>query len=226
MAALLATQLDEQEARDAAGALWDPDVFTQNRCDGRDSGEAPLTKATQWAASVARLQRLATGALLPSWPAPADRPGDDDFPAVADPALPTLGVRLGVLVALKDVVLALDPEMTTTDACFEVIRPLTSRGRTSFAELLQLGPLDGVGSADDVGEANRFVSHAWRYRFVDLVGALEDACRRSPDFDEAATFFWVRAARNSPRCVAYTSKRRLTPWPSESAPAYRWTTSW
>lgn len=201
MAAILSlgAQLSEGEAQAIAGDLWDTVVFEQNRCDGRGEGEAPKTRAAQWHRSVGRLQRLATGALLPSWPAPADRPGDDHFISTAaatapDPALPTLGVRLGVLVALKNVVLALDPEMTTTDACFEIFRPLTSRGRTSFAELLQLGPLDGVGSADDVGEANRFVSHAWRYRFVDLVGAMEDACRRNPDFDEAATFFWVRAA--------------------------------
>ena len=196
---LMKKHLSEQEARTAAGALWDPVVFQQNRCDGRGEGEAPKTKAAQWATSVGRLQRLATGALLPSWPAPADRPGDDDLPAVAsDSALPTLGVRLGVLVALKNVVLALDPEMTTTDACFEIFRPLTSLGRTSFAKLLQLGPLEGVGTAADVGEANRFVSHAWRYRFVDLVGALEDACGRDENFDEATTFFWVRVRAPSP----------------------------
>lgn len=67
--------------------------------------------------------------------------------------------------------------LTTEDVSFEIVGPATRSLGCSYAHLLSgahahLAPL---GSREDVGRANAFVSHAWSYNFADLVGALESA---------------------------------------------------
>ncbi|KAJ1621694.1 hypothetical protein T492DRAFT_886527 [Pavlovales sp. CCMP2436] len=67
--------------------------------------------------------------------------------------------------------------LTTEDVSLEIIKPATAPMGCSYAHLLagahaHLAPM---GDRRDVGRANVFVSHAWAYKFADLVGAIESA---------------------------------------------------
>ena len=52
--------------------------------------------------------------------------------------------------------------MTTKDACEEIVKPATAATKVSYVDFLQLN-----------AKANKFVSHAWKYTFGDIVAALE-----------------------------------------------------
>ncbi|EQC40860.1 hypothetical protein SDRG_01926 [Saprolegnia diclina VS20] len=86
---------------------------------------------------------------------------------MADAGFPSLGVSAASLVAWKDELVAqghLSPSMTTSDVCESVVKPATLGRNLSFAETL---------AAPAVAPATHFVSHAWKYAFVDLVAAIE-----------------------------------------------------
>ena len=58
-------------------------------------------------------------------------------------------------------------DMTTTDVCNIIIKPETEARKCAYLELI-------VDKSDDsslpfVGPAQCFVSHAWKYKFIDLV---------------------------------------------------------
>jgi tetratricopeptide (TPR) repeat protein len=59
-----------------------------------------------------------------------------------------------------------DREMTTKDAMEEVTKAMTLTQAESYVDLLARNELDTVG------KANRFVSHAWKYRFEDVINSL------------------------------------------------------
>ena len=69
--------------------------------------------------------------------------------------------------------------LTTADVCYEIVRPATEGRRCPYCELAEAG---------EMGTAQAFVSHAWRYPFELLVSALEEAAM-PPE-----TFFWVDIA--------------------------------
>lgn len=57
---------------------------------------------------------------------------------------------------------------TTTDVCNEYIKPATQMSQLSYCELL-------TSRGDPaVGKARVFISHAWKYLFLDVVSALEN----------------------------------------------------
>ena len=59
--------------------------------------------------------------------------------------------------------------MTTNDVCFGVVKPATAAGTCSYVDLLLR-----EGEAGAVRDATVFVSHAWKYTFVDVVDTLRD----------------------------------------------------
>ena len=57
--------------------------------------------------------------------------------------------------------------MTTNDVCFGIVKPATEHVKTSYAEMLS-----NTTEPGEVNDATVFVSHAWKYTFVDVVDAL------------------------------------------------------
>jgi hypothetical protein len=100
----------------------------------------------------------------------------------------------------------LDPSFTTKDVCEELVKPLTAPSLESMVDLLVAGasvrnppehtggPAAGVVAAcaasSPVGDATDFTSHAWKYRFCDLVGAIAEHVRTA-ELDPACTWFWL-----------------------------------
>mmetsp|Transcript_140953 Transcript_140953/g.270494 ORF Transcript_140953/g.270494 Transcript_140953/m.270494 type:complete len:689 (+) Transcript_140953:55-2121(+) len=137
-------------------------------------------------------------------------------------SLPRLGVSLHFLRAFKRTCMdsLADPAAATTaDVCMEIVKPaiLSAAAASdstaiqrhhsgmpinlSFANLVQRGlvpqmlqqPKDNhVDVVDMVGNATHFVSHAWSYRFLDLMDALEIDIGALYGGDEKRTcFFWL-----------------------------------
>ena len=61
--------------------------------------------------------------------------------------------------------------MTTNDVCFGIVKPATEHVRTSYAEMLS------NTQPREVQKATVFVSHAWKYTFVNVVDALSKCLR-------------------------------------------------
>ncbi|KAJ3241343.1 Kinesin light chain 3 [Chytriomyces hyalinus] len=59
--------------------------------------------------------------------------------------------------------------LTTTDVCQKIVQPLTAHTRRSVVDTLII-----EGRSDVVSEAKWFVSHAWKYQFLDVIDALTD----------------------------------------------------
>lgn len=66
-------------------------------------------------------------------------------------------------------------DLTTTDVCENFIKPLTSDAKCSFCEMLE------HSNHPAVGVATVFISHAWKYRFLDVIEALQYHFKDSPD---------------------------------------------
>ena len=56
--------------------------------------------------------------------------------------------------------------MTTNDVCFGIVKPATEQVKTSYADMLK------NTQPREVNDATVFVSHAWKFTFVDVVDAL------------------------------------------------------
>jgi hypothetical protein len=88
------------------------------------------------------------------------------------PPLPVLGVSADCLRSFrKEHQEHFDKGATTTDICFNVVKPLTESPRTSLAKCIkhyceteQVHPM--------VAQATVFVSHAWRYKAADIFDAM------------------------------------------------------
>ena len=65
--------------------------------------------------------------------------------------------------------------MTTTDVCEAIVKPATLACKSSYCDMM----VDqGHGS---VGTAVVFISHAWKYKFLDVVDALKSHFKATPD---------------------------------------------
>eukprot|EP00605_Chrysophyceae_sp_TOSAG23-4_P001667 GSChrysophyteH1.ASY1.ANO1.1829.1 assembled CDS len=106
------------------------------------------------------------------------------------PPFPTVGVKLSVFLKFindnggRDAFLK-EP-LTTTDVCNKFLKPITSEKEQSYCEYLQ------EQKSPDVGEASVFISHAWKYTFVEVVDALEDHFYNEPDI-----FIWFDLFSNN-----------------------------
>ena len=76
--------------------------------------------------------------------------------------------------------------LTTTDVCNKFLKPITSEKQQSYCEYLQ------EQNSPDVGEATVFISHAWKYTFVEVVDALEHHFSKEPDI-----FIWFDLFSNN-----------------------------
>ncbi|KAJ3101824.1 Kinesin light chain 3 [Physocladia obscura] len=81
--------------------------------------------------------------------------------------------------------------LTTTDICEKIVKPMTEKSQLSLCDLLLTQE-----RTDIVQEASWFVSHAWKYLFVDAVDALELFFSERGD-DPATTFIWFDLFSNS-----------------------------
>jgi len=116
------------------------------------------------------------------------------------PSFPRFGIKLACLQKLK---LAVDETWTTTDVCNKLIKPETETQKCSFSDLFytlyldERHPLFNASFhdffADDTPQI--FVSHAWSYKFHDLVEAIE------AHFDinviDNSTLLWVDILLNN-----------------------------
>ena len=65
--------------------------------------------------------------------------------------------------------------LSTNDVCEKYIKPTTAPYQSSFCELLQHVEHPAVGPAQV------FISHAWKYRFLDVCDALLEHFQTQPD---------------------------------------------
>ena len=90
---------------------------------------------------------------------------------------PKMGVKVKVIT---EFVSALGREslagLTTTEVCEMYVKPATL-GKGSMCELIKAENPD----SDDVGAASVFISHAWRYNFLDVLDSLERNFELEPD---------------------------------------------
>ena len=67
-------------------------------------------------------------------------------------------------------------QMTTDNVCMAIVKPDTEEHKCSYTELLEKQPLspsrEFIEGETWVAPATAFVSHAWRYRFVDVAEVL------------------------------------------------------
>jgi tetratricopeptide (TPR) repeat protein len=99
-------------------------------------------------------------------------------PLPFDPhTFPRYGVRLSFLnlfleecggrSALED--------LTTTEVCERFIKPVTESSESSYCDFLR------ELKHEAVGEATVFISHAWKYKFLDVVDSLSHHFLQTPD---------------------------------------------
>jgi len=80
-----------------------------------------------------------------------------------------------------------DQDWTTTDVCVKHVLPKTKKECKAYFEL---DPDEEDENGNKMyGEAKYFCSHAWRYKFVDVVNALEMFCKNK-NLKPEETFIW------------------------------------
>ena len=100
-----------------------------------------------------------------------------DKVVVADLPFPKDGVKLGGFdefikraggeAKLRD--------KTTTYVCNKFLKPLTSKSKGSYCDVLR------QENSPDVGVAHLFISHAWKYKFLDVVNAIKHHLKDDKD---------------------------------------------
>ena len=76
---------------------------------------------------------------------------------------------------------------TTTDVCELILKPIVRDEQCSYCEYLE-----NHGERHLVGVASVFISHAWKYTFVEVISALEYHFRNEPDI-----FIWFDLVSNN-----------------------------
>ena len=133
------------------------------------------------------------------------------------PPLPSLGISPACLRAFKAVYAShFESDDTTAQLCSKVVGPLTEGARSSLAAGLQRAAAPGSAAARWTAPANIFVSHAWRYRAVDVFDAmLAFAERHEAAGSEQPLYFFfdvppTRPAPPTPPTSTCTRKRTCT----------------
>jgi hypothetical protein len=112
----------------------------------------------------------------------------------ASDVFPKLGVNVEYLIAWhRDLVKndQISLEATTTDVCEKIVKPLTFGTNLAYANLIQ--QQNSLDTVHAFGTATHFVSHAWKYKFCDLVAALEMSFNSmsKEERQPGVTYFWV-----------------------------------
>jgi hypothetical protein len=74
-----------------------------------------------------------------------------------------------------------DGMKTTENVCYDFLKPLTATGQCSYCDKLK------EDRASLVGRANVFITHAWKYTFLDVVDVLEESIA---EMDRDDIFVW------------------------------------
>jgi hypothetical protein len=129
----------------------------------------------------------------------------------------TTGIKLAYLVKFASKLpIEFLNEATTKDVCDNFVIPPTEEKKTSFVESLD---------SSEVGQATVFVSHAWQYKFKDVLQALERYFALEPDvivwFDVFCAnqhkalyrdfYWWTTTFKNSIAAIGRTVMV-LAPW--------------
>ena len=119
-------------------------------------------------------------------------------PLPFDPhSFPKLGVKLSFL---NDFILLECggrenlQNLTTTEVCERFIKPITQTTQSSYCDLLQ------HLNHPSVGEANVFISHAWKFQFLDVVDSLSYHFRdrlNSNNSNEDEVIIWIDIFSNN-----------------------------
>ena len=114
-------------------------------------------------------------------------PAADAAADAASPPFPRLGVSLALLQLLAPLVPA---GASTADACSTLFKPLTARARSSLADCLaRLEASDPTSGLPYAAAATVFASHAWRYEFALLLGAVEAFAAAQPRPERVYVWF-------------------------------------
>ena len=70
-------------------------------------------------------------------------------------------------------------DLTTTEVCNKFLKALTAEKEESYCDQLKRQ------GSKHVGSAHLFVSHAWKYRFLDVVSAIRHHIK-----DDREVFIW------------------------------------
>ena len=116
------------------------------------------------------------------------------------PNWPFLGVSVACLHAFADAFGLREPldeatrgerDATTEDVVNRIVKPLTEEKGESLAALLQgAGAVDSETGSPFVGRPTVFVSHARKYRFIDLLMAVNDFSATIWN-EEEEDYFWI-----------------------------------
>lgn len=112
---------------------------------------------------------------------------------------PRLGVTISAIDSFIDTIggpVQLEG-LTTTDVCVKYVIPLTQEKSCSYCDLIKgkLSDTDPSTSIDDgINVANVFVSHAWKYNFLDVVNTLRQA---QGDDSQLRYYFWFDVFSNN-----------------------------
>ena len=84
----------------------------------------------------------------------------------------TLGIKLELFDVLIEQWGGRDglTDATTNDICNLFVKPMTLEAKQSLVELYS----SSSNTSSYIGEANWFVSHAWSYKFIDVVDTLHN----------------------------------------------------
>ncbi|EGD81999.1 hypothetical protein PTSG_02686 [Salpingoeca rosetta] len=111
-----------------------------------------------------------------------------------------LGVSAGFLRAfLEDVQQAHAEEyatLTTKDVCDKVVIPRTKDAQCAYVDVIKQ-----QHDEQHLGNANVFVSHAWRYKFVDVIGTMLEFADEQGRQDTDA-YFWFDLFINNQNIAA------------------------
>jgi len=94
------------------------------------------------------------------------------------------GVNIPFLVKIAAKV---DPEWKTSDVCTEVVLPATEFRKVAYYQLDE-NETDEKGNKM-IGEADYFCSHAWKYKFINVVDALKQFCKIK-GLNPEQTYIW------------------------------------
>ncbi|EGD75254.1 tetratricopeptide TPR_2 repeat protein [Salpingoeca rosetta] len=85
-------------------------------------------------------------------------------------------------------------EMTTEDACKQLVVPRTQQDNCAYVDLLRK-----QSPHEHVGKATVFVSHAWRYKIADVLTVLLEFAeeQRARKEDSQPVFFWFDLFMNN-----------------------------
>lgn len=90
--------------------------------------------------------------------------------------------------------------LTTTEVCEQFVKPITSDVRLSYCDYYLQVPREG--SLFEVREATVFISHAWKYPFLEVFSALNDHFPMDSQEEEEAVL-WFDLFSNSQHGLTY-----------------------